>query len=866
MLQIAKSVLGSTEEEIFNILSGMVSSDNSKYLNDFEKNILLYLVGQYKSIGQFPTEGIFTAQFPDYKRSLEEKKAMPLNDLIYYIKQFKDNHLKAYQAMLISKSSMKVRSDGITPDLVEALRAEIKSEEVETALDFEQYYNNKIITQGNKGVKTFVREIDESIDSIKKGQVCTLAGWTGSFKCVSEKERIFTSNGLMTIKDIFNKTPKFVLAESGLDEVIDVHDEGVKDSIIVFIDGRSVEVSPVHKFKVFRNGTLQWVEAKDLIISDKIAVRLEDDYVGRLNKDLEYCYISGLLISKGITIQDNEVCISVASRLEIQKDIGNLLKKVGTLTNKVITGNTITYRLTVNEDLTDSIKNHKIPLEVWSYSRESMCEFISGVSDACIDVKNNGHLQLVHSNYELLNDLSRILVLFDILPTIKEVDKSYHLIIKDTLSIIHYTNNFNINDFSLRAKLKSVNNKSRKLYGVSSEIKKIFKTLDSNTQNSFKDFLHQGNLSDQISFRNVYGRIGKYLKNSEYLEYIYNNHIVFQEVTNLKYGKCYMYDLTVKNSHTYCLSGCITHNTTWAGNIAVKNAREGVNIVYISLEVAEHDLLCDFLSLFSRDKVFKGHAPLERHKIRNGKLNAEERDYLFKVVYPEYQKLIAPNLHIVDESKFNRFSESEIVDILYKYDDEKPVDAIFFDHANLFKFYSDKGNNTSTGEVINKYVSFIRKLSICFRKKDGEAKQVASVLLAQTNRTGWKKADHNFRQTDQKNKKGVPKEGYDLTALAEANELERCSSLVLAVYTNDALQSNHTAYVQVLKTRYGELNQTPVGVECIGEYFSFGEEAEIKESAFNMDSIDDLINLDLGDSLGDVGTSVNNDLDFDDVF
>lgn len=288
--------------------------------------------------------------------------------------------------------------------------------------------------------------------------------------------------------------------------------------------------------------------------------------------------------------------------------------------------------------------------------------------------------------------------------------------------------------------------------------------------------------------------------------------------------------------------------TTWAVNMAVKNALEGKNIVYISLEVTKEQIEYSVFSLFSTDSRFSklGYQPLNHLNIRQNNLREDDLNFLCDVLEPEYRKVIEPNFHILDESKFKTFSESEIIDILYKLDDEKPIDAVFFDHAGLFAFKSPLYNSGNVGVAINKYVSFIRELSIDFRHVNGEKRSIASVLLAQTNRTGYNKAKQQYRKLTQVSRPGDKNhsvinqtEGYSLTALSDANELERCSSTVLSVYTDDILKQAKQAYVQILKTRYCN-SVPPISVSIEPEVYKFGGDASVEESQLSANLIDNL--------------------------
>ena len=180
--------------------------------------------------------------------------------------------------------------------------------------------------------------------------------------------------------------------------------------------------------------------------------------------------------------------------------------------------------------------------------------------------------------------------------------------------------------------------------------------------------------------------------------------------------------------------------TTWAANIAIKNALEGKNIAYISLEVSKEQLEYSAMSLFSNDSRFTrmGYSPLELKKIIQNKLSSDELNFLCDVLEPEYRRVIEPKFKIIDRSYFKTYGESEFVDVLYRVDDEMKIDAVFVDHVGELALRSPLYNGNNTGAIINKYVSFFGTLTVDFRKKDGEKRQVATVLVAQTNRSGFK--------------------------------------------------------------------------------------------------------------------------------
>jgi hypothetical protein len=114
--------------------------------------------------------------------------------------------------------------------------------------------------------------------------------------------------------------------------------------------------------------------------------------------------------------------------------------------------------------------------------------------------------------------------------------------------------------------------------------------------------------------------------------------------------------------------------------------------------------------------------------------------------------------------------------------------------------------------IINSYVTFFRRLTQKFRAGD-KRKMLIGILLSQINRENWKKA--------------FKKEGrYDLTCLADANELERGSYRVLTTFTNEDLKAINVAHMQILKNRGGATLWEPTKVFANGEAYVFGDEME----------------------------------------
>lgn len=258
--------------------------------------------------------------------------------------------------------------------------------------------------------------------------------------------------------------------------------------------------------------------------------------------------------------------------------------------------------------------------------------------------------------------------------------------------------------------------------------------------------------------------------------------------------------------------------STFAINIAYQNAKQNkYNICYISMEMTKEDVLFDLLCRHSTDKKFDKFPYIGHQKIRTCTMTSEEEDYLMNTVLPDYYQT-GGMITILDETDFKSLTKVELRQKLEQVDDEMiaktgyPLDAVFWDHMNLFKF-SGSGKTQSEGAAINEYVSYVRQLGLNFRRDSttGEKRKLAMFMLAQINREGWKRAVKN-------------KGAYDLRSLADANELERASAVVVSIFTDDDLKGAKEATACLLKNRNGAPIGSTVSLYADMEAYLVGDE------------------------------------------
>ncbi len=146
----------------------------------------------------------------------------------------------------------------------------------------------------------------------------------------------------------------------------------------------------------------------------------------------------------------------------------------------------------------------------------------------------------------------------------------------------------------------------------------------------------------------------------------------------------------------------------------------------------------------------------------------------------------------------------------------KQLDAVIVDYIQLCKF-SGNGMTRDANAQINSYVTFFRRLGQNFRKEvdpvtgKESVRQLTMILLSQINRDNWRRARNNDGK-------------YDITCLADANELERGSYRVFTTYTNEDLKGRKSAQVQILKNRTGQTMYEPAVCYADGEAYVFCDE------------------------------------------
>ena len=250
--------------------------------------------------------------------------------------------------------------------------------------------------------------------------------------------------------------------------------------------------------------------------------------------------------------------------------------------------------------------------------------------------------------------------------------------------------------------------------------------------------------------------------------------------------------------------------TTWGVNIAYNSLQEGYNVLYLSLEVSKEHILYDLLSRHSNESQFKGKI-IKHRNIKQRNLKKDEEEFLWNTIYPDFLKTKG-KIYIVDETDLDNYSAYTLenkfreIDKLAQEETGKGISLVFVDHAQLLKFEKSIQSRDEFS-TINYYVSFFRQQAVNFIK---EKRPACFVVLSQTNRDGWKYAARH--------------EGnYQLNALAEANELERASSIVLSIFTDEVMMNSNQALVKVCKSRDTGAMEEAVSTDIFPESYLLGD-------------------------------------------
>lgn len=236
--------------------------------------------------------------------------------------------------------------------------------------------------------------------------------------------------------------------------------------------------------------------------------------------------------------------------------------------------------------------------------------------------------------------------------------------------------------------------------------------------------------------------------------------------------------------------------TTLSANLAYNGIMQGLNGVFVAMEMNYEDMTNIFYCLHTSNPMWLSHPKFKNlvgkisfEKIIYGELSEIEEEF-FKAAAqdfcnnPDYGRLYVwqPDEKLTPSALDTKLEEynSTLQDSL-----GLNLDYVVVDYIGLM--VADKDDRYGDFNVdLNNIIKRLKNTAMTF---DG-GRRLITITPFQVNRDGWREAEKND---------GI----YKLTALSSANEAERTSDLVFTIYFNDEMKRNGTVKIGCLKHRRG---------------------------------------------------------------
>ena len=261
--------------------------------------------------------------------------------------------------------------------------------------------------------------------------------------------------------------------------------------------------------------------------------------------------------------------------------------------------------------------------------------------------------------------------------------------------------------------------------------------------------------------------------------------------------------------------------TMFCSNTAYNIMKNNGNVLYLSLEINKAEMYMNFLSRYS----YEFDRKISHSDIKNNALDYDDKDYLFNTIYPEFSDKLKSHLIVFDETDIPSNTYATFSKLLLQADNSfikrtgHGIDLVIVDHLNLLKFDSgEKAYNDYS--AVNHWMSYFRKNAVNFLE---QKREIAILCACQSSREGYKNAVKNKQ--------------YDLTGIAEGNEIERSSQLVLSIFTTDRDREENRTKMQILKSRDNKPTTELLLVGLEPKYYTFG--LEVEQPEYNNDDNDE---------------------------
>ncbi len=290
-----------------------------------------------------------------------------------------------------------------------------------------------------------------------------------------------------------------------------------------------------------------------------------------------------------------------------------------------------------------------------------------------------------------------------------------------------------------------------------------------------------------------------------------------------------------------------SYKTLYCTNVCYGAIKKGINTCYVSLEISTSEMYYNFLSRYSNEAIFD--RKICHTDIKFKELSDDDKNYLFHTIVPSFKEELSKHLVVIDETNFSSNTLTTFDDIFSTVETNfikttgRGVDLVVIDHLNLLKFSDSSGMNDYS--KVNHWMSYFRRNCMNFLKKH---KQVCILVAVQCSRDGYERAKRNGGT-------------YSLTGVAEANEVERASENVLAIYSDCSLKEHLKAKIQIIKGRNCGETSTPLMISVNPKYYIVSDNDEDEENLDNdltdVTAINKKVNL--NDKKADETTIIQNE-------
>jgi replicative DNA helicase len=272
-------------------------------------------------------------------------------------------------------------------------------------------------------------------------------------------------------------------------------------------------------------------------------------------------------------------------------------------------------------------------------------------------------------------------------------------------------------------------------------------------------------------------------------------------------------------------SGC--YKTTLALNLVYNTAlTQGFNCCFLSLEMESDDIHLRLLVLHSHHPKFdKFNIAIKLKSLFLDRLTNEEKNFLFKIVEPDFKKCLLGKIIVFGPEDFSDLSKG-FYSLLQKIEmkissmqGHHGLELLVIDYIQLLAriLRPQLSEFSDQYQVLSDFVRQAKYLTQVYNKNEG----LSIVILSQLNRSSYTAAKERFRNpriSDSDKYKNI----FDLTSISESSEIVNAADIVLTIYTDDYLKKEHKAVIQLLKNRFGETIEEGIKVLALPEISFIG--------------------------------------------